>query len=649
MWLTKIRYLVALLIGCAAGAVAVALHQPVELIGEGLWGLETHTYDFRLAHRVPLPQSDQIVLVCIDEFSLEQLGVWPWPRNYHATVIENLKEAGARLIGVDVLFQGVTSEEAALELSLEKPLDWEPPLSEDDKALAEAICAAGNVVLAVQIATSEVQGDSELAAEYVQAAFPHWKFEAAAAGLGVIDVPEDIDTYVRRYRPTVVHQDEEYPTIAVQLAALYQGQSAEEVERTVVTEGRVFHPYLDGEHFLINYRAPAGQGFKELPFYQVMYGNFDPEDVRAKIVLVGATAAAMHDLHYCPLSLRRGADRQKTAEKMSGIEIHANALDTILNRRYLVPLPIPYTYLIAMVSAALVAALVGLLRPLWGLVGGFGVIAGATFAVSSYLLAASNLWMPLVAPLLAQMLAYAGMTTYLELTEERLRRQLRSTWGKRVSPEVMEQILANPERVAGKRIVATVMFTDMADFTAFCHSSSPEVVVETLNTYLTTMVEIIKRYGGTIDKFTGDGVMAVFDIPEPGPDHARRAIQAALEMQREAARIREKLAEGQWPLYMRVGIHTGELVAAEIGAEDLLSYTVVGDTVSTASRLEGLNKRYGTEIMVSKATFGAAGAGVVGRFVALGAARVRGRAEPVDVYAIEQPPPQKGETNDEMP
>ncbi len=641
MRFSRIRYLVALIIGCAAGALIFIAQQPVELVGEGLWRLELYSYDFRMQHRHPLPPSDDIVLVCIDDLSLGRLPVWPWPRRYYAKAITNLKAAGARVIGVDVLFAGVTSKQAGEELSVTKPLDWEPPLSEDDKALAHAIAQAGNVVLAAHIAATRVQGGEKISGEFVSAEFPLADFEDAAAGLGVTDVPEDLDKCVRRYVSWVEHQDEKYPTFAVAIAALDQNLSVGEVMAEIGRQAKAHQHYLQQKYMLINYRAAPGHGFKQLSFYDVLYNKFAPAQVRGKIVLIGASAEIMHDTHYTPLSLRRGAQVKAQGQKMPGIEIHANALDTILNQRYLLPMPFTHTVLLTMALASLVAVLVGLLRPLWALVAGLPPVVIITVALTTYLMD-GNRWMLLAAPVLSQIIAYIGMTTYLELTEERQRRRLYSAWGRRVSREVMEQILAQPERVAGKRLVATVMFTDLQGFTTFCHSNPPEKVVDTLNTYLSTVVRVIKQHGGTIDKFIGDGVMAVFDIPQPRPDHARRAVLAALEMQRQVAQLRENQPEGEWPIRMRVGIHTGELVAGEIGAQELLSYTVIGDTVSTASRLETLNKDYGTDIMISRTTFEAAGLAtesLQGAVIKpLGAVQVRNRPAPIEVFAIQQAP-----------
>jgi len=228
-----------------------------------------------------------------------------------------------------------------------------------------------------------------------------------------------------------------------------------------------------------------------------------------------------------------------------------------------------------------------------------------------------------------------GTTIYLELTTERDRRQLYRSWSQRVSPEVLSVILDNPDmtHIRGKRVTATVLFTDLRGFTTFCHDAEPEVVVAALDECLGMITAVIRTHGGTVHKFIGDGVMAVFGDPVPQPDHALRAVLAARDMQQEMAELRANLQEGQWEPHLRVGVHTGEVVAGDIGSGELLKYTLIGDTVSTASRLEGLNKEYDTLIMISQDTHDAAGPDVTAR--PLGAAQIRGRPEPLEVLAVD--------------
>jgi adenylate cyclase len=247
-----------------------------------------------------------------------------------------------------------------------------------------------------------------------------------------------------------------------------------------------------------------------------------------------------------------------------------------------------------------------------------------------------TVWVPLVPLLLGATLSYGFGTVYLELAVEREQARLRRAWSRRVSPEVLQVILGNPRltQVKGRRVTGTVFFSDLQDFTTFCHSCPPETVIAQINEYLGLATQVIRGHGGTLHKFIGDGVMAVFGDPVPHEDHAKRAVAAAVELQQKMADLRAQQPEGAWPMFMRIGLHTGELVAGDIGSEDLLEYTVMGDTVSTASRLEGLNKEFGTWIMLSGAT--AAQLGGSFELLALGQVQARGRAELIEAYTVRE-------------
>ncbi len=630
-------YIAAVAIGLAAAVVALVLTWPgfnLGLLGQALWRLELATYDVRLAYSVPNTPADDIVIVTIDEGSIAELGTWPWPRSYHARVIENLAEADAKLIGVDMILSTLSSADAQLEAAADQPLDWEPEPSADDLALAEAIAKAGNVVLAIAIAESHAQ-HGEMAAEIAQADFPHWRFEEVAYGLGVVNMPKDLDGWVRRCWLTRSYQDERLSTMPLLLAAEFKGIDHTTQATEVARAARVDSAYLHGDSFAIAYRGRPGIGFTRMPYWQALRGQFDAAQVAGKIVLIGATDPALQDLYDTPLSLGlEPSGSNETGRQMPGVEVMASAMDTILTGRYIRPaspaLPIFLTFLLAVAVAVFEIRL----RPLWSLA--FVWLPAMVFPLllALALLDLSDLWMLLMPTFLGVTFSYAATTVYLELTTERQRRRLHRSWSQRVSPEILRVILDNPSvaHVEGQNVVATVMFTDFQGFTTFCHEQPPEHVVETLNQYLTHITQVIRRHGGTVHKFIGDGVMATFGVPVLQPDHARRAVQAACQIQQEMDSITANLQLGRWPPVTRVGIHTGELVAGDVGSPELLEYTVIGDTVSTASRLEGLNKEFGTRIMISKATAQAAGPGF--NLAPLGEVEVRGRAEPVEILAV---------------
>jgi adenylate cyclase len=212
---------------------------------------------------------------------------------------------------------------------------------------------------------------------------------------------------------------------------------------------------------------------------------------------------------------------------------------------------------------------------------------------------------------------------------------LRTTFGRYVSPQILQHILAHPEKVelGGERRDLTVLFSDIRGFTTISEASEPEEVVEMLNEYLTRMVEILLAHGGTLDKFIGDAVMGFWNAPTADPDHARHAVACSLEMIEETARIRERWEKsGKAAIRIGIGVNTGDAVAGNIGAEQVFSYTVIGDTVNLASRLEGKNKDYGTEIIISEFTKERIGDDF--ELVYLDDVKVKGKEKAVRIYEV---------------
>lgn len=255
------QYLTVGVIGLAAGTLAFALALGPGPIGNLLHQAELTTYDWRMRPR--RPRADDIVLICIDEQSLQELGVWPWPRGYHAQVLSRLAEAGAKIIAVDIVFSGVTSDEAGEELAEQQDIAYEPALGREDEELERALKEAGNVVLAARIAQESVVGE-EAEATYETTDFPHWRFEEAARSLGMANLPKDIDNVVRRTWLSMEHQEELYPTLGVQVAAESLGIPAAELHKRIsrTVNLRALDPGKDS--LLIDFRGPEQKAFSRV-------------------------------------------------------------------------------------------------------------------------------------------------------------------------------------------------------------------------------------------------------------------------------------------------------------------------------------------------------------------------------------------------
>jgi adenylate cyclase len=246
-------------------------------------------------------------------------------------------------------------------------------------------------------------------------------------------------------------------------------------------------------------------------------------------------------------------------------------------------------------------------------------------------------WINVTQPVLASSLALFGGAGYQYFFEGREKRRMKRLFGQYVSKDVYEQLVANPElaRLGGQRRQMTVLFSDIRGFTTVSESGQPEEIVAILNEYFTRMVEVVFAHKGTLDKFVGDMVMALFGAPLDDPDHAEHAVQAALAMIRELHRLNEKwTAEGRPALDIGIGISTGPMIAGNIGSDAIMSYTVVGDLVNLGARLESLNKEYGTRIIISEATREA----LSGRYNlrSLGEVLVKGKTRPVAIFEVKE-------------
>jgi adenylate cyclase len=602
-----------------ATAAALYFYRPPAPLGALLWRLELAAYDARLSHQDPYT-ADNIVIVAIDDESLQQMPTWPWPRSVHGQLLDRLKDSGVKLVGMDILFDSPTDD------------------PEDDARFAQALKRHGHVILAGQVNRDTALRGEEMSSGVSSISIPYEPFEDNMLAMGLTNIQNDPDAVVRRAWLQLKHQDVPHATLPVALAAAYLGRKPEAVAIEGLREGDGGHPYLGPTSVLVNYCGPAGS-VKTLPYYQVLDGLVDPALLRDKIVLVGGTAPILQDVYPTPMARREGRGRGTTARlvPMPGVEVQANVLATLLQHRYLHPAPIPVLWAAVAFLSLLITGTTLRLRPLRA--GFVAVLLVALTVVATYLLMWQHrYWLPLVPLLMGGIVAYTNGTVYMYLTEERARLRMRRAWQQRVSAEVLQVILNNPvQKVQGRHINATVMFSDLRGFTTMCHTFSPEEVVERLNEYLTAMTEVIREYGGTIHKFIGDGIMAVFGDPVPEPDHAARAVRAAVAMVRRLAELREAAEQsGKPPMYMGVGLHTGELVAGDIGSEQLLEYTVIGDTVSTASRIEGLNKEFKTCVLMSGQTRAALGE-IDLPLAHVATQAVRGRAEALELHTVDYP------------
>ncbi|MBM4285260.1 MAG: CHASE2 domain-containing protein [Deltaproteobacteria bacterium] len=591
-----------------------------------------------LFRRVPLPGPDpRVVLVTVDQpdvdFYKKQGINWPWPRQLYAPIIEFCRLGGARAVIFDIIYS--------------EPSVYGP---EDDQRLGEAAAQAGNVIFPFFLSREEKES-GPLEAEIFQKAaleiagpgpvgLPHYRsllppippLTAAAATLGNVEAGPDPDSIYRRLPLALPYQGRWLPFLAFAAYQRFQSPGPWRFgEGGLVKEG-VRLPLDEQGRMLLKFRGPSRshRHFSAANVirsaYQASKGEAPlhaPREVAGAWVFVGLTAPGLKDMKPSPV-----------APIFTGVELQMTLLDNLLRGDFLRQAPGWLLWAWALGLAAAVSLGVFFSRRLEVTLGVFLVLGGLhlVLAVAAFRL---SWWLDPVAPGVALFLAFGGATAYSYATEGRQKQFIRRTFSQYLAETVVNDLLENPDklRLGGERRRVTLFFSDLAGFTGISEGLTPEELVGLLNDYLSRMTEIIMEEGGTVDKFEGDAIMAFWGAPLEQEDQARRACRAALRQVRALDDLNQSLrSQGLPALAMRIGLHTGEAVVGNLGSAKRFDYTVIGDTVNLASRLEGLNKFYGTAVMASEATRAECGGEV--EFMELDQVAVKGRAAPVTVFAV---------------
>jgi adenylate cyclase len=525
------------------------------------------------------PPNPHIVIAGIDDDTLEAYGLWAeWPRSLHAQAIANLSQAGAKVIGYDVIFADISA---------------------DDEMLATAMAAADNVVLAA-VGTQPVSRSSP-EITYDDFLLPVASLEQVASSVGHANVVPDGDGTVRRL-PLIAKSSAGQIYSSLTLAVLYRHFSTSPPQEYPLEDGAVYLlsrdiPVDTSYGLRINFAADYAQR-PYVSYGDIISGDFDQSIVKNKIVLIGMTATGELDTWAIPTS----------AAKVPGIFVHAGAMDTILTARFLSG---PRT-IVTLMTMLLLIAVAAFALPRCGtrhwtdIAKGVGITGGlfVAYLVAGFLAFDRGYILDLFYPLLLLPIVYVSNIIYIVVTEQADKRFVKELFGRYISPQIAREIVSRADtgdlRLGGEQREVSVFFADIRGFTRISEQLSPEAVMQMLNTYLSVVADAVVQHDGIVNKFVGDNIMAVWNAPQSQPDHALLAVKAAWEAQQKVVELQKK-DNRPLPVQFGIGVNTGPAVAGNVGSAGRSEYTVIGDSVNTASRICGSTP--GGEVWIGAETY----------------------------------------------
>jgi len=640
------------------GALALAALSAGLLLAAGrsraLAWVENGTYDARVRWSARPERADRdIVIIDVDNASFdalkEKLGRWPWTRRVWTEFVRYVARGQPRVIAFDVIFGGRENEAV-------------------DGEFARVMRAAGNVVLPYSFSPTEMEdedtssrdarlrllarhalpGTSELGERLALREnalnVPLTDLGEAAAGLGCVNAALDPDGAVRRIALQFNLDGKSYPALSVRVADLASRASPEafQLERrwgsgyAVRRAGNLRLPVDDASRMLLRWHGGVTASYPLVPAWQLICSiypgqcpenkeYFPPDYFRGKIVLVGASAQGSYE-----------ARATAFGEAEPGFLAHATAIDNLLRGEAIRPAPrwVP-PLLVALMALAGAGILIAISSALRGVAAFLACVAAYTglawLAFDRWLL-----WLPLVAPLAALSLSYGSSSLLRYATTGRELRRTRRTLDRYISPRLVEYVLDNLEsmNLAGDKRQLTILFSDVRNFTTLSEQADPMELIALLNEYLEAMTEIIFKYDGIVDKFIGDGILAYWGAFTPGSNHALLAARASLEMLERLEQLNQHwAARGRKQIAIGIGLNTGEVVFGNVGSGKKVEFTVIGDPVNLASRLEGLNKEFKTSIIISEFTRALLGDAASVR--SLGGVKVKGKTVETAVFELQ--------------
>ncbi len=630
-----------LLVGGGA-ALIIALF--TYLIAPGFFqGLEYQLYDMRVRLATQLDEYDgyegMIVLIRIDDRSLKEYGRFSqWPREYHSELAQKLADWGAAAIFYDIVF-------------FQEDVD-----PEVDRRVAEGFSDAGVVYSAISLIDSSsfvfmstvdemevinnnprsvilvdrIKGADQLPdlsarrRQLLEGPIP--RITRASAGLGLVNAFPDEDGVVRRQSLLTRNGDYVMPTVALRLFLDLVGINFDEIEvipGEALKIGNIEFPIDSQGRYLMQWYSTHAPPYMEISYYDVLEDRVPGEFFAGKVIMVGPTAAALGDIKPTP-----------SDPALAGVKIHTTLFSNLALGHSVTSMGETLGIILTVFLGALVAFFAFRFRISIG-----ALLSTALFIVwlvaAVYAMVKWAYWVELFRPAFGLVVGYTSAMVYRYMTEEKQKRVIKGAFQQYVSPAVVDEMLDDPDKLqlGGERRELTILFADIQGFTGFSEKLEPEELTNFLNKFLTIMTNRIFEFQGTVDKYIGDAIMAIFGAPLPFDDHAVKALDAALGMHDELDSVREEWGDFLPEKFdLKLGLNTGPVVVGNMGSDVRFDYTVLGDNVNLAARLEALTRQYGVSLLISESTREAVGNHFLVR--ELDGVRVKGKEKPVVIFEV---------------
>ncbi len=624
-------------------ALALILCATYLLTPQAFFSLDNRLRDFMFVMRGELPKSDRVVIVDIDEKSLQKYGQWPWSRDLIAQLLYKISDAKAGIIGLDIVF--AEPDRTSPHLLKERFPQLTSKLENYDEILADCFMQTpvvggyiftfdksthNNTPLIPAIFIQKGIGDNSPILQPKGVILNIDILQDALYSSGFFNNTPDNSGMIRNVPLIMKYEDIIYPSLALEMIRIYTNTSKVEVigdESGVknIQLNDITIPTDNVGRLVVNFRGPF-KHFQYISAADILDNNFDPNILANKFVLVGTSAVGLFDLRSIPLD-----------NVIAGVEVHANAIDNILSGDFLHKPSQTILYDLAIILAIIFFFfIIFSYISSWMILPVVLVSVYLLFQIFFIVLFEYGIVLNLLFPMLAFSLTLLLSVAYDYFTTSKQKEEVKKMLGKKVSPAVMEYLLehSNEDLVTSSEKEVSIFFSDIRSFTTISEKiGSPEKLISLLNDYMNPMVESIIKHKGTIDKFIGDAIMAYWNAPVEIKNHADEAVQSAIEQIETLKKINPEIQKKyNVTIDIGIGIHTGIVTAGDMGSHGRSDYTIIGDNVNLASRIEGLTKYYGAQILISEATYSKLQNSYTIRPVDL--VEVKGKQEAVEIFEI---------------